>query len=244
MCTVSYIPKKDGFILTSNRDENPMRGSAIPPHRYEVKGLSVFCPKDPVSGGTWLLTSDNNYTLCLLNGAFVAHEKKQNYRHSRGRVILDFFTYENQAEFVEKYNLQDIEPFTLLMIQVVNTGVLFSVLRWDGLQKHVEVLDPHERHVFSSATLYSDEIKNLRQVWLEEYMELTPRVSIAKMIQFHTQTHLEDTFNGVLIDRGPNLKTVSVCSIDYSRNRTRMTYVDLLKNKKYQYRIMHLKVDQ
>lgn len=230
--------------MTSNRDENPMRGSAIPPHRYEVKGLSVFCPKDPVSGGTWLLTSDNNYTLCLLNGAFVAHEKKQNYRHSRGRVILDFFTYENQAEFVEKYNLQDIEPFTLLMIQVVNTGVLFSVLRWDGLQKHVEVLDPHERHVFSSATLYSDEIKNLRQVWLEEYMELTPKVSIAKMIQFHTQTHLEDTFNGVLIDRGPNLKTVSVCSIDYSRNRTRMTYVDLLKNKKYQYRIMHLKVDQ
>lgn len=241
MCTVSYIPKKQGFILTSSRDENPSRGVALLPQRYELLDTSIFCPKDPASGGTWLLTSEDNYTLCLLNGAFVAHAKQANYRHSRGQVPLDFFKYDNEVEFIHKYDFLGLEPFTLLILHYALTTT-FTVLRWDGMHKHVEVLDSRKSHVFSSATLYTSDVQELRGQWLSEYLLDKKNISITQMAYFHTHTHMEDSYNGLRINRGETLKTVSVCSIDYNPIRTKILYYDLIKNKQFSYRILHLKL--
>ena len=37
MCTVTYIPVKTVFFLTSNRDENVDRGIALPPAVYQAQ---------------------------------------------------------------------------------------------------------------------------------------------------------------------------------------------------------------
>lgn len=242
MCTVSFIPKNEGFILTSSRDENPSRGVAILPQKYEVQGTSIFCPKDPASGGTWLLTSENNYTLCLLNGAFVAHVQKPSYIYSRGLVPLDFFKYANEAEFIQQHDLSGVSPFTLLILHYTAEGTAFTVLRWDGDRKHMEVLDATKVHIFSSSTLYSEEVKTLRAQWLAEYLQRQKEISIDTMVHFHTNTHIEDRHNGLRILRSDTLQTVSVCSIDYSPIRTKMLYHDLIKDKQYPYRILHLKL--
>ena len=52
MCTVTYLPQEnDGFILTSNRDESPMR-KTIPPKKYVENGVELIYPKDQLAGGT------------------------------------------------------------------------------------------------------------------------------------------------------------------------------------------------
>ena len=41
------------FILTSNRDETPLR-STIPPKKYVEDEVELTYPKDTIAGGTWV----------------------------------------------------------------------------------------------------------------------------------------------------------------------------------------------
>ncbi|MBK6665833.1 MAG: NRDE family protein [Saprospiraceae bacterium] len=69
MCTVSYMPTKSGFILTSSRDESKVR-KALPPATYHLHGQDLVFPKDILAGGTWIAASERGQVACLLNGAF------------------------------------------------------------------------------------------------------------------------------------------------------------------------------
>ena len=60
MCTVTYLPlPNNNFILTSNRDETPLR-KTIPPKTYIENGVALIYPKDELAGGTWIGTSNKN----------------------------------------------------------------------------------------------------------------------------------------------------------------------------------------
>ena len=87
MCTVSYIPLAgDDFILTSNRDETPLR-KTIPPETYTENTLQITYPKVKLAGGTWVGVSSYQRVICLLNGAFEKHKREKTYRLSRGVVV-------------------------------------------------------------------------------------------------------------------------------------------------------------
>jgi uncharacterized protein with NRDE domain len=100
MCTVSYLPLPSaGYILTSNRDEAPERPTALPINHYRIGERTVYFPKDPQAGGTWIATTGDESTICLLNGGFVPHiaAPGHHYRKSRGMVVLDYFLYAETA---------------------------------------------------------------------------------------------------------------------------------------------------
>ena len=42
MCTVTFIPTKEGCIITSNRDEKIAREKAIPPQSYEINTKKII----------------------------------------------------------------------------------------------------------------------------------------------------------------------------------------------------------
>ena len=67
MCTLTFIGTKNGFCLTSNRDEKVSRGQAIPPKKYVINGKTITFPKDSVAGGTWV-AHDEQAILDYLNG--------------------------------------------------------------------------------------------------------------------------------------------------------------------------------
>ncbi|WP_264554454.1 NRDE family protein [Flavobacterium sp. N1861] len=76
MCTVTYVPLKNGSCLTSNRDEKVAREKAIPPTEYFINNKKVIFPKDPKAGGTWFAYDEKNIII-LLNGAKEkTHHKK------------------------------------------------------------------------------------------------------------------------------------------------------------------------
>jgi len=167
MCTVTLIPVgKNDFVITSNRDEAPNR-TTLPPDFYTIEGTNLLFPKDVVAGGSWIGVSEKQRVLCVLNGGFVMHERKRSYRLSRGVVMKDLLVAKNLDKAIEDYNLIDIEPFTLVIVEW-NTSIEFKELVWDGITKHFVQL-PFQPKIWSSSSLYNDMMKKERLKWLQSY---------------------------------------------------------------------------
>jgi hypothetical protein len=54
MCTVSFLPKPQGFYLAMNRDEKLDRFAALPPKIVDLANRQAIFPREP-TGGTWIL---------------------------------------------------------------------------------------------------------------------------------------------------------------------------------------------
>lgn len=150
MCTVTYFPLKNKIVLTSNRDEKPNR-SAQEIHREK----GIFYPKDATKNGTWFAVSENGNVIILLNGAFENHQRKTEYKKSRGLIVLDLIKEENIFNALQYIDLQNIEPFTLVIFQEKQ----LAEFRWDGTEKHLKILDNSRSYIWSSATLYDKSTK-------------------------------------------------------------------------------------
>lgn len=232
MCTVTFIPVKQGpgFILTSNRDESPGRGKALPPASYNINGDAVYFPKDPSAGGTWIATSEDLHTACLLNGAFERHHWNPPYRKSRGLVLLDFFKVKDPQNFAADYDFDGIEPFTLLLVDA-NRTISFDELRWDGTRIHHRQLDPAMPAIRSSATLYKPEIIRQREQlfssWLSEKREPSPQ----ETLEFHTTAGVGDSFNDLVMNRNDKVRTVSITQIIHATDKAKMIHRDLSESE-------------
>ena len=53
MCSVSFLPRADGFVLAMNRDESLARLSGLPPEVHGREGLLMLYPRE-LSGGKWI----------------------------------------------------------------------------------------------------------------------------------------------------------------------------------------------
>jgi uncharacterized protein with NRDE domain len=227
MCTVTFLPESSNhFILTSNRDEHTLRMKALPPDKYEIHKQSVFFPKDAQAGGTWIASGSNNFTLCLLNGAFQKHSHEPPYSKSRGLMLLDFFEFNDVHKFAMDYRFNGIEPFTLLLINSYDELQLHE-LRWDGKQSHLRQKDAAMPQVWSSVTLYDAEVVARRQQWFNEWLKEHPRYDRESIMHFHEFGGIGDKSNDLLMNRNNTLLTLSITSIQKSPERVSMKYKDM-----------------
>lgn len=226
MCTVTIIPKgKNDFILTSNRDEAPNR-TAFAPYIYSIEGTRMLFPKDKLAGGTWIGVSDKNRLICLLNGGFTFYERKADYRMSRGVVVKDLLASDNVVDSIENYNLDNVEPFTLVIADW-NTRLKFFELVWDGTQKHFTTL-PIEPKIWSSSTLYSEAMKKERLQWFEDFKAENELDSKA-MMNFHNTAGEDNKDYGVVMDRH-HVKTTSITQVEKTDDIVEMRFNDLQSN--------------
>lgn len=223
MCTVTIFPVgENDFVLTSNRDEAPNRVS-LAPEIYAVNNTEILLPKDKVSGGTWVGVSSKNRVLCLLNGGFVKHKRKEVYKQSRGVVVNDLLVCDSIEASIENYNLVNIEPFTLVVADW-NCGLKFFELVWDGEQKHFSRL-PLEPKIWSSSTLYSEAQKAVRLKWFQDFNSENVLTS-ATALGFHKAAGKGNLDFGVIMDRGM-VKTTSVTQVQKVGDDIEMNYDDL-----------------
>jgi hypothetical protein len=181
MCTVTFIPLDNGVIITHNRDEKITRLPSDLPKKTNLFGKSLWFPKDTDKNGTWFCTDKNGRVACILNGAFEKHTSKPPYRKSRGLVVLDAFKEDTFNNWLKKYDLNNIEPFTLVLFE--NPNSLFE-LSWDGKQKHVKTLSTKTKHIWSSSTLYSPTSKQKRKNWLDLWLIDNPTTA-KSLLDFH-----------------------------------------------------------
>ncbi|AUP78434.1 NRDE family protein [Flavivirga eckloniae] len=226
MCTVTIIPKpNNGFVLTSNRDEAPNRVS-LEPDFYTIDGVKTLFPKDKLSGGTWIGLSEKNRVVCVLNGGFGLHERKPSYRKSRGVVAKDFMVANVIETTIEAYNLKDIEPFTIVIIDW-NTGLKFYELVWNGEDKYFSKL-PNEPKIWSSSTLYSEAMKKERLNWFESFKNEN-ELDEASVLKFHKTAGGNNEDFGVIMDRY-FVKTTSITQVVKETDVVSM-YHENLQNK-------------
>lgn len=227
MCTVSFVKSFDKIIITSNRDEKVMRPCAIAPQNYIVKGKNVIFPKDPKAGGTWYVVDEKGTVLVLLNGASEKHQLKPSYRKSRGLIVLDLISGVSPRGFWEKIDLENIEPFTLVLFQ---DQQLFQ-LRWNGDVKESIELNCNEKHIWSSSTLYPADIRKERSAAFYSFLDNTPMISENEMYQFHRHSDSENQENGLVINRNNELKTLSITQSVIKKNKVAILHYDLVAKK-------------
>ena len=223
MCTVTYIPLDQGFLLTSSRDENVLRATAFTPRIYNSSGKRMLYPMDADKRGTWIAAKENGDAIVLLNGAFEKHLRRPAYRKSRGHVVLEIISAPDPYRALVQTDLTGIEPFTLILW----SGSRLLECRWDEQMKHMRALDSKKPQIWSSVTLYDAPARRIRQGWFNRWNSHTPITSIAQAIGFHTRGGDEDPVNGLVIDREGAMKTVSVTSLQITHRRVDMRYLDL-----------------
>ncbi len=228
MCTVSFVSVKGKKIITSNRDENLQRETASAPAFVQLETAKIIFPKDAKAGGTWFTASDKAVVAVLLNGAFVKHIPEPPYRKSRGLMLLDIIGSEDPLLFFNEVNLAGIEPFTVILYQ---PGYLYE-LRWDGNRAHSTSLNSSGNYIWSSATLYTDEIIRHRKKLFDEFIDRSKDPAADLIFQFHNNNN-EDDENGFIINRKTGMKTFSITQAIVDQEQISFLHTDLLKHQRF-----------
>lgn len=63
MCTLTFIPRPNGYLVAMNRDEQHGRTRSSPPAIFD----EAIYPYEPGTKGTWLAVNSRGITLALLN---------------------------------------------------------------------------------------------------------------------------------------------------------------------------------
>ncbi len=227
MCTVTiYYKGNNDFVLTSNRDEAPNRKS-IPPNVINENSTTMLFPKDELAGGTWIGVSEKNRLICLLNGGFVKHHRKDSYQFSRGVIVKDLLASDDVEASIKNYNFINVEPFTIVVADW-NTYLRFFELVWDGKEAHFNKL-PLNTKIWSSSTLYSDNMKRERHQCFEDF-KTHNKLNAKTLLDFHSSESENKDF-GIVMDRG-FVKTTSITQVEKTNDKLSMNYFDLQQDKR------------
>jgi Transport and Golgi organisation 2 len=227
MCTVTFIPLKNRYVITSNRDEQHTRKMAVAPSIYTICRNKLLFPKDETASGTWITLHENGNAAVLLNGAFKNHTRSGSYKKSRGLILLEIINTKFPVRHFTRMDFANIEPFTIVVFE---DNSLYEC-RWDGKQKHCVQLRKNRAHIWSSATLYSSEATKKREQWLAAFLNKHPNPTQQDIFHFHQFGGNGDSFNGLKIDRNGLVSTVSITSISLDNESGSMKYLDLKENK-------------
>ncbi len=229
MCTVTFVPVKNKYFITSNRDEKCGRKNAIPPAIYELDKGHVIFPKDADAGGSWIAVHENGNAAVLLNGAFQKHETTGPFKNSRGLVFLEIIKALLPVRYFTKIDLGGIEPFTIV---VMDDNNLYEC-RWDGDKKHCRQLKKNNHYIWSSSTLYNNEAVKKREQWFAEFLNKHPRPTQNDILSFHQFAGSNDKRDALKMNRNGIISTVSVTSISMDNETANMRYVDLKEDKTF-----------
>ena len=227
------MPQSEGgFIITSNRDEAPGRETLMPAV-YEQGGSRLLFPKDVLAGGTWIGVSDRKRFVSLMNGGFTAHQRKPEYRMSRGVIVTTLLGADSLLGAIEAFNFSDIEPFTLIAVDYSEALQIFELV-WDGENSHLSE-KPLAPAIWSSSLLYSEEMKKKREQWFANFLFEHIHPNAEQLLQFHRTAGEGDPKTDLIMDRG-FVKTKSITQI-ITEGSAEMYYEDLQKEKKGKYRL-------
>ena len=228
MCTVTFLPLANtDFILTSNRDEQRLR-ETLPPKIYKEGTVEMLFPKDKVAGGTWIGASSKKRLVCVLNGGFKKHKRKNNYSKSRGLIAKELLKENSLQPYLENLDLLDVEPFTMIIVDWNNHELNLVEVVWDEYEKHITT-HKNEPKIWSSSTLYTDEIKELRKSWFQQWLCENEFTSEA-ILKFH-HSEIGDKEQSVLMKR-IHVETVSITSVKKKENTIEMVYEDVVHSTK------------
>ena len=229
MCTVTYLPLGDNnFILTSNRDETPLR-KTIKPQVYVENGIGLTYPKDELAGGTWIGLSDKKRLVCLLNGGFEKHKRAGFYKMSRGIIVKNILSADDGVFYINNFDFTVVEPFTLILVDYLDALEAYELV-WDGVEKYFNKLT-QEPKIWSSSTLYTQDMKEMRKDWFSNWLNKQNGFKQENIIDFHNNDELGTSETSVKMKR-EFVETVSITSVKKEGSKVDISYIDVLESSK------------
>lgn len=116
MCSLTFWPRRDGFRLAMNRDEQRRRIPGRPPECFQVGQRRILHPTEP-GGGTWISLNDHGVVFALLNAYSIETQSTPDAGfRSRGAIILalrDAVACDEASARLQALNLRSTRPFRL-----------------------------------------------------------------------------------------------------------------------------------
>jgi len=149
MCTVSFVPNRNGFYLAMNRDEKRSRATALAPAIVELDGHRAILPREP-DGASWISLNDAGTCLALINWHRVERKPFERIA-SRGEIVRELGAKPSSDAIgngLTNLPLRTIRPFRL--IAVVPREKSVTEWRWNLEGLSGRKLPWDSQHWFSS----------------------------------------------------------------------------------------------
>ncbi|MFO1475329.1 MAG: NRDE family protein [Verrucomicrobiota bacterium] len=184
MCTVSFIPRRNGYAVAMNRDEKLARAAGLPPKVRTLRGRAVLCPSEP-GGGTWIAVNDAGVTLALINWYSVKASVKRD-AISRGEVVKGASAAGGPEDVISALSLLPlpaINPFRL--IAVFSATLEISEWRWD-LKRLVHRKHPWAPRQWISSGYDEPKAQQIRSAAFRFARSQSPELNLAWLRRLHS----------------------------------------------------------
>jgi hypothetical protein len=222
MCTVSFLPKAEGFYLAMNRDEKRSRSVALPPLIIDFATRRVIFPRESPGGGTWIAANDAGICLALINWHRIEREPLHDVV-SRGQVVGELIGKSSANEIasgVMKLPLRKLRPFRLIAIAPSEKSV--TEWRWNLEWLTVRNHQWQLQHWFSSG--FDENCAELeRQRVCDAAHNGQSDPSLRWLRELH-RSHVPKRGPFSICMHRPDAATVSYTEVAISRGRATMHY--------------------
>jgi hypothetical protein len=151
MCTLSFIPRMNGYCVGMNRDELRSRPGGLAPKYFECSGVTAVYPSE-MFGGTWIAVNAYGHVFALLNWYSADARALTEKQRSRGEIIPQMIfdcDFRAAATILVAAKLDGILPFRLIRIDPRHRVI--SEWRWDGRSIGRSAFSWTRKHWFSSS---------------------------------------------------------------------------------------------
>jgi hypothetical protein len=161
MCSVSFLPRNDGFVLAMNRDERLSRVSGLPPGEHRRDGLLMLYPRE-LSGGTWIGVNSTGMAFSLINW-YSQPDCAHGTPLSRGEVVRTLLSARDSkaaGTLLRELPLKRMNPFRLMAVSLAER----SLTEWHSGCGDLEPFDlSWKRHHWFSSSLDEGKANQVRR---------------------------------------------------------------------------------
>ena len=205
MCTVTFVPRSDGFYLAMNRDEQITRPSANPPAIFQQGGVENIYPLDN-EGGTWIAANSRGAAFTLLN--WNDTQKLGEKSRTRGCVVpavVSSNCSEVAQSTLSQLDLDGILPFRLVGFFSAEK----DVTEWRWNQRSLERKSiPWKMSQWCSSSLSDAKASSTRRKMLEQEAKELDAGSLTWLRRLHASHDQENRPFSHCVHRG-NVETLS-----------------------------------
>ena len=222
MCTVSWAPTSDGFVLLMNRDERRNRAPAESPRIVDVGEAQAIAPRDGEAGGTWIGVNSHGLAIALANLYPSPPPPVPQSRISRGLLVQDALRFRDLDALKEGFGSADLtkyEPFQLMAFAPNPPG--YSLV-WDGRVRY-GVTHTEPGLITTSSSRDQEGADRIRTALFARAAESAGEVNLELLEELHRSREPEPGPYAVSMERS-DAATLSLSSIRVSADNVSFSY--------------------
>ncbi len=223
MCTLSFLPESEGYIVGMNCDELKSRAAAGGPAVHRM-GLAKAIFAQESTGGSWIAATSRGNLLALLNWNQTGEERLEPKERSRGEIIPSLLkedTSEETEQTLSHTELRDVNPSRLVGIFPHEREI--RQWKWDGVKVSSHLHEWERNHWFSSSRsdVRAEKVRSgaYKMLWREGLQH--PEVWLRKL---HA-SHLPEAGAFSVCVHRDDASTVSYTEVQCEKSGIKMTYI-------------------